>query len=471
MSRLLKHLRNTGVAVIVAVVSGHVPGQASAEVLSDAMASAYVNSGLLEQNRALLRAADEDVAIALSALRPVIEWSASYQRNWIERNQGFGRASATTDTGSLGLQGSQLLYDGGASRLNIEAAQETVLASRETLRSIEQNVLLSAVQAYMNLVRANEFLRLAQNNRRVLEEELRASRDRFEVGEVTRTDVALSESRLANADSNVAIARGDVVTARAIFVQVVGREPGNLSPTPNIPEGPGTIDAAQATAVVNHPDIATLQRQISAADLSVAVVRRSMMPQVRAGVTTGINNTFDNEVYSDNVTAGITMSQRIYQGGAMTAQVRRAIATRDSLRGSLLNTQRAVEQEVASAYVELEVSRANIVSSAERVRAAQVAFDGIREEARLGSRTTLDVLTAEQELLDAQAAQISFQADRYIAAYRLVAAQGLLNAERLGLQVPIYDVSAYYNAVKSGPSLYSKQGQELDRVLRALGKE
>ncbi|MBB94062.1 MAG: transporter [Rhodobacteraceae bacterium] len=469
MSKIFNRIRKSGTAMVLACVVAQ--GPASAEVLSDAMASAYVNSGLLEQNRALLRAADEDVAIALSALRPIIDWSASFSRNWIDRNQGFGRNSVDTSTGAIGLSGTQLLYDGGASKLNIRAAQETVLASRETLRSIEQTVLFNAVQAYMNLVRANEFLSLAQNNRRVLEEELRASRDRFEVGEVTRTDVALSESRLAAADSNVAIARGDVVTAQAIFVQVVGRPAGNLAPSPNIPGRPDTIDRAQAISIQNHPDIKSLQRQISAADITVNVARATLLPSVRLGLEAGVSNTFDNEVYSDTVTASVSVSQRIYQGGALTSQVRRAIASRDALRGNLLTTQRAVEQEVAAAFVALEVARATISSTEERVRAAQVAFDGIREEARLGSRTTLDVLTAEQELLDAQAALISAQADRYVAAYRLVAAQGLLSAERLGLNVPLYDVSAYYNAVKNAPSLQSKQGRELDRVLRAIGKE
>lgn len=468
MSRLLKRIKTTGATLALAIGLGQ---GAWAETLSDAMASAYINSGLLEQNRALLRAADEDVAIALAALRPVIDWSASFTRNWVDRNQGVGRSSINTDTGSIGISASQLLWDGGATMLSIDSAQETVLASRQTLRSIEQTVLFNAVQAYMNLVRANEFLRLAQNNRRVLEEELRASRDRFEVGEVTRTDVALSESRLANADSNVATARGDVVTAKAIFIQVVGRPAGNLSPSPNVPQRPATIDAAQATAVQNHPDVKSLQKQISAADITVNVARASLKPNLRLGLDAGVNNTFDSSVYSDSVSASVTLTQRIYQGGALTAQIRRAIASRDALRGNLLTTQRSVEQEVAASFVELEVARANITSSRERVRAAQVAFDGIREEARLGSRTTLDVLTAEQELLDAQAAEISAQADRYVAAYRLVAAQGLLSAERLGLNVPLYDVSAYYNTVKSAPSLYSKQGQALDRVLRSIGKE
>ncbi|CAN0582298.1 unnamed protein product, partial [Ectocarpus sp. 12 AP-2014] len=249
------------------------------------------------------------------------------------------------------------------------------------------------------------------------------------------------------------------------------RPAGTLSPSPNVPEHPPTIDASQIVAVQNHPDIKTLQHQISAADITVKAVRASLRPNVSLGLEAGVNNPFNNDIYSDNVTASITASQRIYQGGALTAQVRRAIASRDSLRGSLLSTQRAVDQEAAAAFVALQVARASIISTEERVRAAQVAFDGIREEARLGSRTTLDVLTAEQELLDAEAELISVQSDRYVAAYRLVAAQGLLSAERLGLNVPIYDVNAYYNAVKNAPSLISKQGRDLDRVLRAIGQE
>ncbi|MGV6850430.1 MAG: TolC family outer membrane protein [Marinibacterium sp.] len=443
-----------------------------AETLSDTLASAYRNSGLLEQNRALLRAADEDVAISLAALRPVLDWSASVSRSWSDVNNGTGRINnIETDRGSLGLTASQLLYDGGSSRLSLEAAKQTVLATRESLRSIEQTVLFNGVQAYMNVVRAAEFLRIAVNNRRVLDEELRASRDRFDVGEVTRTDVALSESRLANAQANVATARGDLVTAKAIFVQVVGREAGALVSNPRLPASPSSISAAQSIAVQNHPDIKALQLQIAAADLTVEVARASLRPNVRLGVNVGIDNTFDSQVYSDNVTASISLNQRIYQGGALTAQIRRAIASRDSLRGSLLTTQRAVEQEVASAFADLRVASANIVSTRERVRASEVAFEGVREEARLGSRTTLDVLTSEQDLLDARASAVSARADQYVAAYRLIAAQGLLSAEKLGLNVPLYDVSAYYNAVKGAPSLTTKQGRDLDRVLRAIGKK
>lgn len=194
------------------------PVKAAADNLSDALIGAYRTSGLLEQNRALLRAADEDVAIALSQLRPVIEWTISASTSYND-----ARLDRTQNTLGTGIQLSQLLYDGGAAHLSKLAAQETVLATRQALLSIEQQVLLSAVQAYVDVLQAQENVSLRRNNLRLLNEELKAAQDRFDVGEVTRTDVALAESRVANARANLTLAEGILLTAKATYQQVVGR--------------------------------------------------------------------------------------------------------------------------------------------------------------------------------------------------------------------------------------------------------
>ncbi len=458
-------------AAFMAVVTlGVVPGAGRAENLADALAGAYNTSGLLQQNRALLRAADEDVGLAVSALRPILDWTGRFSRSTSEVSSGgFVTKPSATDA-FFGLSAQLLLFDNGNSRLGIKAAQETVLATRQILLSIEQNILLRAVQAYMNVIRTTEIVRLRENNVRVLGEELRAAQDRFEVGEVTRTDVALAESRQAAARTGLAQAKGDLVNAQEEYFAAVGSRPQHLLPTPPLPRAPASIDAAKAMAVRNHPDLLTVQHQVAAGDLSVRRAEAAMGPTARLTGELGFTNTYNSTNYRDSASIALNLSQRLYQGGALSAALRKAMAIRDSTRANLLTVQENVAQNASIAFVGLQVARASLTASEKQIEAARVAFDGVREEAKLGARTTLDVLDAEQELLDAQAQRISAQADRYIAAYALLATQGLLTAERLKLDVPIYDPAAYYNRVKNAPSRYSRQGADLDRVLRALGK-
>ncbi len=446
------------------------PGIASAENLADALIGAYKTSGLLIQNRALLRAADEDVAVAVSALRPIIDWSGRYTATSSRSSTSGVVVDTDRSTVFWGLTLQQLLYDGGNARLGIEAAQETVLATRQTLLEVEQSILMRAVTAYMEVLRTAEIVRLRQNNVRVLGEELRAAQDRFEVGEVTRTDVALAESRRASARTDLAVAQGDFVNSQEEYLAAVGNRPGNLSSTPYLPKAPATLEAAQSVAVRNHPSVLGAQHQVSAGEINVRRAETLMGPTAALGAEVGLSDTYNSTNFSDSASVSLNFSQRLYQGGANSATVRRAMATRDSLRANLLTVNENVAQDVASAYIGLKVSEASLAASEANIRAAEIAFEGIREEAKLGSRTTLDVLDSEQELLDARATRVTAQASRYIASYQLLAAQGLLTAERLKLDVPIYDPAAYYNRVKNAPSVYSKQGKDLDRVLRSLGK-
>jgi outer membrane protein len=457
-------------AILAVAAVGLVPAAARADNLADALAGAYKTSGLLQQNRALLRAADEDVGIAVSALRPILDWTGRFSRSNSEFSSGGIPGGVSNSDGFFGLSAQLLLFDNGNSRLGIKAAQETVLATRQTLLSIEQSILLRAVQAYMNVIRTTEIVRLRENNVRVLGEELRAAQDRFEVGEVTRTDVALAESRAASSRTGLARARGDLVNAQEEYVSAVGERPHSLLPTPPLPKTPVSIDAAKAMAVRNHPDLLSVRHQVAASDLNVRRAEAAMGPTARLTGEVGFNNTYNSTNYRDNASIALSLSQRLYQGGALSAALRRSMAVSDSVRASLLTVQENVAQNAATAYVGLKVAVASMRSTQKQVEAAQVAFDGTREEAKLGARTTLDVLIAEQELLDAQAQRIGAQTDRYIAAYALLATQGLLTAERLKLDVQIYDAAAYYNRVKNAPSRYSRQGSDLDRVLRAIGR-
>ncbi len=457
------------VAVALAISAGGAQ-KAEADNLADALIGAYNTSGLLEQNRALLRAADEDVAIALARLRPVVTWTGSIARD-LTRTSGL-TVSTTGSTYFFNLLSADwLVYDGGVSKLNKQAAQETVLATRQTLIAIEQQILFRAVAAYMNVLLFTENVSLRENNVRVLQEELRASQDRFEVGEVTRTDVALAESRLAAARSSLAEARGLLVSGQAEYTNAVGHAPGTLAGAPPLPARPASIAEAQAIAARTHPSILAGQHQVSAAELGVMAAKRSFGPSATLSADADLTEFSGSNAYGRGTGISLNFSQTIYQGGGLSAVYRKSIATRDSIRANLLTVQRDVDQAVANAFVRFETARASLVATAEQVRAAQVAFDGIREEATLGARTTLDVLTAEQDLLDALTSQISAKAEESTAAYQLVSAQGLLTAERLGLAVQIYDPTLYYNLVKTAPTYTSKRGRDLDRVLKALGKQ
>lgn len=446
------------------------PATARAETLADALKSAYINSGLIDRNRALLRSADENVAQAVARLRPIIDWTADISRAFSRIKTSSRTNSSGTTTGNLAIIGSLLLYDFGRSEFLIDAAKETVLATRQTLISVEQLVLLTAVRAYVNVIRSQEFVDLRQNNVRVLNEELRAAQDRFEVGEVTRTDVAQAESALALSQSGLAAAQGDLARAIEEFREAVGRNPGALRTPSDLTGLNGDVEAAKANALRRHPDILAAQHNVAAAELNIRAAEAAMRPTINLLGQVGTQEELSG---SDNVTSGsigIELRGPIYQGGRLTSAQRQAMAQRDAQLAQLHLVGLQIKQDVGDSYANLRAARASSAASREAVRAANVAFEGVREEAQLGARTTLDVLDAEQQVLDAKANLISSNADVVIAAYSVLAALGELTVRDLNLDVQTYDPAAYYNLVKTAPVAGSRQGQKLDRVLRALGK-
>ena len=456
------------VACIAFALATSAPVQA--ETLGDALVGAYTHSGLLDQNRALLRAADEDVAIALSRLRPVLNWSASAERQFGATSAGGVTVGSVTEDITLGISAQLTVYDFGANKLAIEAAKESVLATRQALISVEQSVLLRAVSAFMEVRRSLENVALRENNVRLITQELRAAQDRFEVGEVTRTDVALAEARLAAARANLASEQGGLDIARAEYAAVVGRKPGAL-------KAPGRLPAlqpqeqAQALALRTHPSMIQAQHNISAAELNVARADAAMKPTVTLQGRYGITEGLSPDRFTEGGSISLNVQGPIYQGGALSALKRQAMARRDAERGNLHVVRHGVTQNVANAYAQLAIARARIQATDRQIRAARVAFEGVREEATLGARTTLDVLDAEQELLDAQAQFISAKVDETKAAYGILASVGLLTVDHLKLGVQQYDPAAYYNLVKSAPVEKSKQGKQLDRILKSLNKE
>ena len=435
-------------------------GAVSADTLRQALTKAYNNSGLLEQNRAVLRAADEDVAQAVATLRPVFNWSAGITHN-------FGNTDSTSR--SLALSAEMTIYDGGSNKFAIEAAKETVLATRQSLISVEQNVLLDAVQAYMDVRRETETVALRQNNLRVIQEELRAAQDRFDVGEVTKTDVALAEARLASSLAQLEAAKGALQQAKARYKQAVGVNANGLSTPPGLPKLPASVGAAQSTAVRNHPAMRQIQHMIKAADLNIARAKTASGPTATIGGSYGIASTNSSKATE---TGSISLNIRgpIYTGGNIPSVIRKAQAQKEAQVANLHVSKRQIEQATATSYALLDMARASRKATEEQIRASQVAFDGTKEEATLGARTTLDVLNAEQDLLNAKASLISALADEQVAAYRLLAQMGQLTVDHLNLPVQKYDPTAYYNHVKNAPAA-SDQGKAVDRVLKALGQK
>lgn len=465
-------LRVSVVVAVAAVAAGMAAPAARAETLADALVSAYKHSGLLEQNRALLRAADEDVAAAGAALEPVLRWTAG-----ITQNMGRGRSALSPfaqNSDSLVASGQLiaelLIFDFGTTALGIAVAKETVLATRQNLIGIEQQVLQRGVQAYLGVIEAAEFVTLRRNNVRVLTEELSAARNRFDVGEVTRTDVALAEAQQAQARSGLASAQGNYAIAVEEYRNVIGRAPGRLSPPPTLPNIGSDIDVAKGIAVRQHPFMRAVQYQVAAAELAIKRAEASKRPRVTAQGALSLSENLDSSNFSTGASIGLNAGGTIYQGGARSSAVRSAQAQRDAQRGNLHVVRLNIQQNVGIAYAQLSSARASLDASERQITAARIAFRGVREEATLGARTTLDVLDAEQALLDAEASRISAQTLIYNAAYAVLAATGQLTAQGLRLPVQQYDVNEYYNLVKDSPTSQSKQGAQLDRVLKRLQK-
>lgn len=470
--RFLVHRKDAGFRLfflaVVAALGTSV--MAKSETLTQTLVDTYKHSGLLEENRALLRVADEDVALAVSALRPIINWSSDITREFgTTRTNSVTRGIGSTDV-NLNITAELLLFDFGNSRLQVASQKELVLATRQNLLSIEQSVLLRAIDAFMSVRRDAQLESISRNNVRLLREELRSTEARFEQGTVTNTDVAQAEARLAGARSDLAFAESDLERSVAEFVSAVGRNPGQLQQPQSLPQLNPNIEVSKGIAFRGHPDLRREQHNVRVAEINIEVARTAQKPSVSAFAGLGIGTEIGESDYERTGQIGIEVSGPIYRGGELSALVRQAMAQRSAQLGVLHETRHEIEQDVVDAYSDLRSARSVVIASREAVRAAQLALDGIRQEAELGERTTLDILDAEQELLDARADLITARTDVVIFSFAVLAAIGQLTAKDLKLPVQIYDPEGYFNLVKNAPVPTSPRGQKLDRVLKAINK-
>lgn len=442
-------------------------GPARTETLGDALAQAYLNSNLLDQQRAVLRAADEDAAGAMATLRPVIDFTV----NGYWRKYDNAAASSTLPTPNFETSGatatlaaSMLIYGGGRSKLGLEIARESVMATRAALVNVEQQVLLDAVSAYVDLQTQGEIVALRQANVRLITKQLRVVRERFELGDTTETDISLTQARLAGAQSALASA----VAARQIAVErykvTTGQAPNKLARLPKPPKLPGDLDQAIAMARQSHPLVTQARHWARITELQVDLAKALSGPTITGQVgveenlTTGVGNSFAN----------LGFKQTLYAGGGNSSDYRKALAQKEASAAGLLQTQLSVGEGVARAWSNLAAASLAVEAGDLQVRAAEQALDGVQEEAELGAKTTLDVLNAEQEAMNARVQRVQAAASRYVLAYQVLAATGRLTAENLGLGVPIYDPTVYHDAVKSAP-VTSPQGKALDRIMKKIG--
>jgi outer membrane protein len=444
-----------GVAVAALVLAG-LP--ASAETLEQALVLSYRNNPQLNAQRASARATDEGVAIALGGYRPRVTATSSLSEVYLENvarltvAPGFAKSAGENAVTTVGATGTQTLFNGFQTGNRTRQAEAQVFAARETLRSTEQTVLLSAVTAYMNLLRDAAILELQRSNVNVLEATLRQTRDRFSAGEVTRTDVAQAESRLAGGRSQLLTAESNYTTSKAQYRQVVGVEPGRLTAAMPVDRfSPRTLDASRARALTEHPTITIANYNMDAAVFQVKIAEGALYPTLQ--LQTSVNKSFGsstqlNNLQSFSASVGGQLSVPLYQGGQEYATIRQAKETLGQRRLDLDTARDQVVSNVTQAWGQLLAAKAQIESTTAQVNAAEIALNGVREEARVGQRTTLDVLNAQQDLVNARVALVTAQRDRVVASYTVLAAVGSFSPQILGLKVQVYDAVTHYYQVR-----------------------
>lgn len=444
-----------GVAFIALAAGTSVP-TADAETLREALAAAYQGNPTLLARRAELRALDEGVPQALSGWRPTVTANAQLSHNHSRSvSTGSGGIPASTFKGnsfekSVGVTITQPLFRGFRTLAGTNQAENLVQAGRADLHAAEQDVLLAAVTAYMNVVRDQAVLDLNVNNVQVLARQLEATRDRFEVGEVTRTDVAQAESRVARAIADRVRAEGDLESSRANYVNIIGSPPEAVSQPAAVVGLPTGLDDVKSTARIQNPSVIAATYRERAASDNVQVIEGELWPEINlfGEYSRGWDPTFSTSE-SERSTVGALISIPIYQAGAVTSRVRQAKQVVSQRRIEIAEAQRSVIEEATQAWETLVSAQAQVTAFEEEARSTEIALDGVEQEAQAGLRTVLDVLDAEQEYLDARVNLVSAMRDEVVASYALLAAVGGLTAGNLGLAVETYDPSLHYHMVRN----------------------
>ena len=425
---------------------------ARAETMSGALAKAYGYNPDLNQQRAATRAADEGVPRATAGWRPVLSATSSIGAASTKTvDRGVVRTDSSTIPRVSSLAVTQTLYNGGRTGNTVRQAESTVMQSRETLRLSEQEVLAAGSTAYMNVLRDTALLQLQNNNVDVLKQQLKQTEDRFQVGEVTRTDVAQAQASLAQGQANAFQARFDLQNSIAIYRQVIGEQPRNLEPARPVEAlMPRSLESALALSQKQHPRIQAALHAVDVAVLNVTVQEGALLPTVSATGTASVSREpsgFPN-YQTKSMSAVATLSVPLYEGGATYSAIRQAKELVGQARLQADVQRELVRSGVIAAWGGFQTTKLTIQSFQAQVRANEIALEGVREEAKVGQRTTLDVLNAQQTLLNSRVSLVTAQRNQVVASYALLAAAGQLSADVLGLRVYSYDPTIHFDQVK-----------------------
>lgn len=456
--------------VVFGLCAALMASTASAETLADAIALAYQTNPTLQAQRATQRALDESWVQARAGYRPTATVSAQARYNEIRTPRttvatgldlnGDGIPDATSrggisesNAGQASLSLSQPLFTGGRVGAAVSAAQGDILAGREALRRVEAQVMAQVITAYVDVRRDQEALHIRNENVQVLERQLDESQARFDVGEITRTDVAQSEARLAASRASYQQAQAQLAISRATYAAVVGQNPGELAPEPALTTLlPGDVDTAFTVAEQNNPQLRQAEYQEEASRARVAGARAERMPnvalQASLGYSGGAVDPYVQRAYSRAVAGAAVVSVPIFSGGVVSSRIRQTVERNNADRITVEGVRRTVLQSVTQAWNQLGASRANISSTDVQVKAALIAAEGTRQEQQVGLRTTIDVLNAEQELRAAQLAQIGARRDEYVSAASVLSAMGRLEAQYLTPALATYDSKANFRRLR-----------------------
>lgn len=441
--------RVSAIALAAAAATALCVDSAAAESLREALAAAYKYNPSLDAERARLRAVDEEVPRAMSGYRPQIFGQADV---------GFQNNNVRPDSASEGkvypkgyaFSLEQNVFNGLQTTNAVREAEAGVRAGRETLRDAERAVLLAAVTVYVDVVRDIAVVKLQENNVQVLTQELKATQDRYDLGEVTRTDLAQARARRAASVSDLDLARANLKTSRAIYERVIGNAPNNLV-DPGVPERllPDTIEAALSIAEAENALIVAALYREQASRHTVDRIRGELLPDV--SLEASYSNRFDTSRFVDEtettqVTGRLTVP--IYQGGEVSARVRQAKHVHVSRLQEIEQVRTEVREAVVSSWSRLQASRAQLESDSVQVEANRSALEGVREEEKVGQRTLLDVLNAEQEYLNSQVNLVTTKRNLVVSAYSLLSAMGRLEMTTIGATGTVYDPEVHYHEVR-----------------------
>ena len=438
-------------ALVAGVALAAMP--AVADDLRDALVMAYTSNPTLQSARAQQRAVDESVPITRSAALPSLSGTATYTEFL---HDSSASALAPDRNLAASVDGGLSLYAGGAIRNSIRAARTRVEAGQADLRGVESAVFSQTVAAYMDVILGEAVVRLNRSNASRLEVNLQATRDRFEIGDLTRTDVAQSQSRLALAQGQTRSAEANLIAARERYIQVVGKAPGVLSPPPPLPGLPASADEAVAVALDHNPDLIAARERAKATGFDVNVASAGRLPKVSVfagadyGGFLGSNKIPGSVQSSTSAVAGVRATIPLFQGGLPAAQRRQAQARENVALEQEIGAERQVIASVRAAYAQWQAAQSLITSSQSAVDAASLSLEGVRAENTVGNRTILDILNAENELLNAQVQLVTSRRNAYVAGFNLLSAMGKAESRDLGLDGGVlYDPEANYHRVES----------------------